>query len=353
MFCSKCGADLAGSHGAKFCPSCGKPLLQKPNASKQIIETWIKSASASADAAIGSVARSVASLRGRLASLDKRKFAIVSASSIVAAILLVGGATFAVGEYQISDKDDVSLQMVIDDQTSRDLAAAACAPMKSELIEPEDMPLHEEHLALLRQVSASSNLRGILNYQNNNYWTSDTLPDLTESLDAQVKDLLSPELRGNSRIMKDSFDAVLTKVSPEFRQLILDNCGIRTEYENQVGFSVSYNLAQAAFAAKADSAPWYPAGYYETPDGLLAWKWVSKYKDCYSCRYSHVSVIAKEGCYGGVYAETNFLNNGVVIDWTNDSIPALSAGQKAVLSFVSYDDNANKTQAPTFTCHKN
>lgn len=103
---------------------------------------------------------------------------------------------------------------------------------------------------------------------------------------------------------------------------------------------------------QANSA-WYPTGFYEY-NNQLAYQWVEGGADpCGSvaCQFNTMNVIAKTGCPRGVYVEVNFLSGGVVVDWSNDTVPSLSAGQTAQLQFVSYQGNVDSAQVANMSCN--
>lgn len=83
---------------------------------------------------------------------------------------------------------------------------------------------------------------------------------------------------------------------------------------------------------------WAPAGYFAYSE-QLAFKWVSDGPDpcTTSCVYSTLDVITSTGCESGLYVEVNFIANGKIVDWSNDSVPSLSVGQTAQLQFISFD----------------
>jgi major membrane immunogen (membrane-anchored lipoprotein) len=80
---------------------------------------------------------------------------------------------------------------------------------------------------------------------------------------------------------------------------------------------------------------WTPAGFNEWDDNV-AWKWVERESDCSDCIYWHIQIVTNMGCPNGVYSSINISENDEVVDWTNDSIPYLGPGQKAVLAFEKY-----------------
>lgn len=350
MFCPFCGNDQAENKAAKFCSNCGKSLTGKPTKGNAVRKVKEKSAKVGV-ALTPFVEKNVAGFRQLINKVNFKKLGLFGGGGVALLALLAIGAYFGIEAYQITMKDDVHLADVIDAQKLDDIAKSSCSGVEQLMLTDSEKLTYESQKTKLDSVSASTNLRAILKYRDANLWTMDTIPDADENFSSQANKALDAELSSNPRIIASSYQVVLKSLIPEFKTFVLDKCGLTSTFASNASFITDYNNSQSTLNDKANSAPWYPNGYFETADGLIAWKWVQIYEDCYSCRYSHVSVIAKEGCYGGLYAETNFLHNGVVIDWTNDSLPSLGAGQKAVLLFKSYNDNADQTEAPTFNCH--
>lgn len=100
---------------------------------------------------------------------------------------------------------------------------------------------------------------------------------------------------------------------------------------------------------------WAPDGYTQYDD-QLAYKFTTKQGKwpCNDCNFWKVTVIANEGCPGGVYGELNMMDSsGTVQDWTNDSISYLGPGKKAVLKFThyGYDSSLKTGELTTLTCN--
>jgi hypothetical protein len=101
------------------------------------------------------------------------------------------------------------------------------------------------------------------------------------------------------------------------------------------------------------ASSWVPAGF-SIYDDSIAYTWVSGGPDpCGSiaCSYNTMDIYAHYGCPEGVYVEVNFLSGGVVVDWSNDTVPALAAGQTAQLQFVSYQGNVDSAQVASMSCY--
>ena len=358
MFCSNCGNELPKAKDAKFCATCGnaigepQPQAQNEPAAKKPSANFFEQVNKAKDAVKSSNSGLALGKLGQLKDRLGKKFNILIASAIAGVILIVGGISVGVSAYQITADESPSLTDLLSADEIESLAKAQCSAVDGLILSQAERKTYQSQLGSLSRVNSNSDARGALAFRDKNYWTYDTLPDVEKEFGTKTHDALDGLLAANGRIVPSDYNEILDSVNEDFKSEVLANCGLESAFSDMVSFTTSYNLAQASLMASADSAPWYPEGYYEAANGELAWKWVDRYSDCYSCRYWHVQVIAKTGCPGGVYAETNLNQNGAVVDWTNDSLPSLAAGQVAVLEFQSYNDNIETASPPDFNCHK-
>lgn len=100
---------------------------------------------------------------------------------------------------------------------------------------------------------------------------------------------------------------------------------------------------------------WAPTGYTQW-DESLAYKFTTNDGSwpCEDCNFWKVTVLANQDCPGGVYAELNMLDDSdTVVDWTNDTVSYLGAGQKAILKFehYPYDDTYKTGQVTQLECN--
>jgi hypothetical protein len=83
---------------------------------------------------------------------------------------------------------------------------------------------------------------------------------------------------------------------------------------------------------------WAPDGYTQIGDNI-AFKWIEPWGDpCggSECIFWRAEVVTNTGCPGGVYAEINLLSGNSVVDWTNETLSALSPDQIGELVFKIY-----------------
>lgn len=170
-------------------------------------------------------------------------------------------------------------------------------------------------------------------FRKNYPWVKDPLGTKFEAaMDAAATEALNSLSDGQAGLV-DDFD--------DYLPAAIGACGLEKKYSaTEAEVSESESLAQS-ITTKANNKPWYPKGYDEYGfDGDLAWKWTED-----SCGYSYgycwtIRVKAKDGCYGGLYAEINIEKNGVVLDYANDTLGSLGAGEIAKLEFVHFDRGA-------------
>jgi len=139
----------------------------------------------------------------------------------------------------------------------------------------------------------------------------------------------------------------------EWRPLLFEKCGLTKTYISESALFGRVDALGDSLVTLADSAPWYPQGYFESPtDSNIAYKWSHGSVDCYDCSYWTMDVVSSVDCSSGVYAEINILDaNSVAIDWTNDDLPYLASGSVGRLTFETYSSNADTASLVKLTCH--
>lgn len=151
-----------------------------------------------------------------------------------------------------------------------------------------------------------------------------------------MKATFSPWPNSIYKFYKYLYSADMRKFVFTFLVLLvtLTSCTSTSTSSDSLETSDNTSSDDSSLNVQADTS-WIPAGFYDY-DGNIAWRWIERQSDCSDCIYWHVQVITNFGCPNGVYASINISKNNEVIDWTNDSIPYLGSGQKAVLAFEKY-----------------
>lgn len=149
------------------------------------------------------------------------------------------------------------------------------------------------------------------------------------------------------------FRKILTLILATFLLASTVGCGSTT-------FSESTAEPNSLESSEPEPTPevdltWAPKSFSQY-DEKIAYKFTTAKgsSPCQDCNYWKITVIANYGCTDGVYAELNMMDSsGTVIDWSNDSIPYLGPGQKAVLTFKNYpwDSNLETGQLTKLTCY--
>jgi hypothetical protein len=121
-----------------------------------------------------------------------------------------------------------------------------------------------------------------------------------------------------------------------------------------LGSMVTLFISERVSEVPKEDLSWVPNGF-EAHNNSIAYKFTTNKGawPCQNCNFWKVTVYANKNCSSGVYAELNMMDSyGSVQDWTNDSIPFLARGQKAVLKFTNYpfDSNLESGQLIKLTC---
>lgn len=123
--------------------------------------------------------------------------------------------------------------------------------------------------------------------------------------------------------------------------------------------SEDYNSSETWVDTSAESlvpdTSWVPAGFTSYDDNL-AYKWsTTEGSDpCSDCNFWKMKVVPHYGCSNGIYGEINMLDGSDTrVDWTNDSLPSLGAGETGLLVFENYpwDDSIASGEIVELTCH--
>lgn len=175
-------------------------------------------------------------------------------------------------------------------------------------------------------------------FRKYNKWVKvDHSMKLEESLAALATDSLNEVSNGRAGSVNDL---------PAYLDASIEACGL-SDLRGKAEDSVSRATTTGeSIVAKANAKPWYPKGYNEWyGDENIAIKYtLAGGSPCgYSaCRYGKAYIVSEYGCPSGVYAAANFSDSGgTVYDWDNDTLPALGAGKRGLLEFVSYGNRGS------------
>lgn len=116
--------------------------------------------------------------------------------------------------------------------------------------------------------------------------------------------------------------------------------------------STGANLFDTSGTGSAGTPAWVPAGFQLIGPGV-AGQIADHRIDCSGCGGLTWDVVSEAGCPGGLYVEANFIDgNGVVVDWSNDSIPTLGAMEHALVEIYTYNETPNLSVKITkVNCH--
>lgn len=104
-----------------------------------------------------------------------------------------------------------------------------------------------------------------------------------------------------------------------------------------------------------EGPPPIPKGYRSALNGL-AFKWVDKGSKDFDCSYYDTCVVlrvyAYNSCPSLVYVSANALDaNGTVVDYSNDTVPGLLKGKKALMTLGSLDSRVVSFELTDLSCN--
>lgn len=103
-----------------------------------------------------------------------------------------------------------------------------------------------------------------------------------------------------------------------------------------------------------EGPPPIPKGYKSALNGL-AFKWVEEGSNDFDCSYYDTCVVlrvyAYNNCPSLVYVSANALDaNGTVVDYSNDTVPGLLKGKKALMTLGSLDSRVVSFELTDLAC---
>lgn len=189
--------------------------------------------------------------------------------------------------------------------------------------------------ALASSKKATKDAWAAASYAAENAWV-DTSPD-TE-FEAEIAAIIDPALDSLTGGRGDLVQNQSVYVTDVMRE-----CQIVAKYgaaDRKVSDMASRGRVIAADAA---TKPWYPKGYNEyLLDDTIAWKWLKTSQ--FDCDYYYatcwgMSIVAKDGCPTGLYAEIDIKDSsGQKVSYSNDLSNYAGPGEKVKFVFNDFTD---------------
>lgn len=104
----------------------------------------------------------------------------------------------------------------------------------------------------------------------------------------------------------------------------------------------------------ATVAPWWPSDFSPyAEDPSIAWRWMTDGEyDCTADTCWGMFVIPRDGCRSSLYVELAIEDrSGAAVGYTNDTAGAVSPGQRAKMTFGSYELGAHKARLAEVACY--
>jgi hypothetical protein len=127
----------------------------------------------------------------------------------------------------------------------------------------------------------------------------------------------------------------------QFTKDALSACGQGARYASTRASLVELSARGNEISTLADSKPWYPAGYFESAQNAdIAWQWTHAAcgTDLEGSYCWQIRIVTNTEC-SDTYGELSISQGDTVLDYTNDTLGALSPGQTGLLNFEWYESN--------------
>jgi hypothetical protein len=125
-------------------------------------------------------------------------------------------------------------------------------------------------------------------------------------------------------------------------------------YDSKTASASSEAATQQLDSSGSDPAgtdvAWYPTGFKLSSDPDVAWQWTDNANCNGLSDYCWGILITTNRDCSNVYAQVSIEQNGTVVDYANDMLGAISAGQTGALNFEWFsEDSTTGTASATLT----
>lgn len=348
MFCSQCGKEAATE--AKFCSACGNilnaagtpaaaqqtdPTTPPKPQPKQAKPSKIKSG---AKRFTQSLSNTAAKAKAKLKAVPKKKLMLIGVGGL--SVIAVITALIVVPQMVASNIAAENKRLAQEDLTE----AFSEKKLKKYLVDCAELETTINSGADFARAQAISDIkagttdaRAAQAAVNANAITSTSYASeytfaVTDQLQPSFEKLMSKEERAKTAGTKQT-----DRWNDQWIDFSLNACNVSTTFEDNEAKLASADLASSDLVALAATAPWYPEGWYVSPtDQTVVWKWDDPSDvDCYNCSTWQIVVLTQSGC-SSVYAEISITQGGTAVDWTNESLGAIGAGQQGLMTFKNY-----------------
>jgi len=102
-----------------------------------------------------------------------------------------------------------------------------------------------------------------------------------------------------------------------------------------------------------DSPAWTPPSGFTRYDAGAGYRWIEPGAgDCISDKCWAMEVVTRAGCPNSLYVELSLVDSsGTAVGYTNDVAGVVAAGQKARLTFDSFEPSAHEARLTELTCY--
>lgn len=342
QICTSCG-EVVATESQKFCSNCGNPVKAKNP------EVGHSDPSVNSHRPSG-FSESITKLRKKLVKPEDsanqlrslvsgiRKLVIITLS--IAAVL--AGLSFVPGLYSpLTAENMPSLDDRISNEDLAEISKKICNQLFATAPSSSTLADLENQIDSVVAVGEGNSGRDLLALSKRVTWLepSDRLSSFESQVESLVVGLLKETIQGLGilGINSQNESILANKWLNQFEMRVKQNCSFDGIEERVVSVLTRYDTVINRATEVVQAAPWYPEDYFEITSDLAGkWNTFEGSWPCSSCGFWKMKVISKMGCPAGVYVELNITQNGVVVDWTNDTLASLAPGATGQLVFENY-----------------
>lgn len=284
-----------------------------------------------------------------LSASTKRKIAII------AVVFVIVGVTV-----DMYDKPEVAAPVLKYVNFSPSLEAtpidqSSCDVLRKDLSASASLKLAAKNFAAAKRASEKLTVWNAAEFAKKTSWmrlTPTLLEDHTSLVGKTSDSILAQRVSALKQPeATDLFGSQTDVWYTAFAMFTVSSCELEDVYNVSTEKVRSYLGFKASIQTLASNRPWYPEGYKDTGFSGFAYKNISNQ----GCSYSFGScakfkIVSQSDCPNNLYVKTNSLDNGAVVDWSNDTA-VVRAGQVAVMETTFTSEAGNQWEFVEIKCY--
>ena len=277
-----------------------------------------------------------------------------------AALVLLLAGSFVVST-TLSDERSKAIEAVTSQKifslASKSLGPSICSKIRESWAQDSGLQWANKYIGASANAVKKLTKWSGKEFVERNPWTQ-RIPESVEQFTDTTDSVIRGEFKAALEDLGHSFEvnaiqsASKTTVG-ELRNLTLEYCKLQQEFQVHMQSLQDFEVNISEINLVADSYPWYPKGYEEIA-GFPGFAYKNKAGNpCdYGASCASFGIVSEVSCPSMLYAEVNMMDSsGAVVDWSNDTVQGLMAGQVARMAANSYADNFTRWRFTKISCY--